>query len=93
MPEYIVFVMPPKGEDAKPFDIPEWEFDAAMATAERYRAHGWKACVIDYGAPFTPWWAKCTTGPTINIMARTCDEAVIRARTINENYNCSQRED
>lgn len=28
MPEYIVFVMPPEGEDAEPFDIPEWEFDA-----------------------------------------------------------------
>lgn len=46
MPEYIVSVMPPKDEDAEPFDIPEWEFDAAIATAERYRERGWKACVI-----------------------------------------------
>lgn len=45
MPEYIVFVMPPSDEDAEPFDIPEWEFDTAMATAERYRERGWKACV------------------------------------------------
>lgn len=46
MPEYIVFVVPPKDVDAEPFEIPEWEFDAAMATAERYRERGWKACVI-----------------------------------------------
>lgn len=52
MPEYIVFVMPPSGENAEPFDIPEWEFSAAMATANRYRARGWKACVVDYGMPF-----------------------------------------
>lgn len=93
MPEYIVFVMPPSGEDAEPFDIPEWEFDAAMATANRYREHGWKACIIDYGTPFKLWWAKCATSPTINIMARTCDEAVIRARAIDKNYTCFQRED
>lgn len=45
MPEYIVFVMPPTDEDAEPFDIPEWEFDAATATANRYRERGWKACI------------------------------------------------
>lgn len=39
MPEYIVFVMPPSDEDAEPFDIPEWEFDAAMATASVVRRH------------------------------------------------------
>lgn len=43
MPEYIVLVMPPSDGDAEPFDIPEWEFDAAMATANRYRERGWKA--------------------------------------------------
>lgn len=45
MPEYIVFVMPPEDEDAEPFDIPEWGHIEAIATAERYRAHGWKACI------------------------------------------------
>lgn len=45
MPEYIVFVMPPEGEDAEPFDIPEWGYIEAIATAERYRARGWKACI------------------------------------------------
>lgn len=60
MPEYIVFVMPPSDEDTEPFDIPEWEFDAAMATAERYRERGWKACIIDYGTPFVPWRARAT---------------------------------
>lgn len=93
MPNYIVFVMPPKDEDAKPFDIPEWDFGAALATSKRYREHGWKACIIDYGTPFKLWWAKCATSPTINIMARTFDEAVIRARIWDENYNCFQRED
>lgn len=45
MPEYIVSVMPPSDGGTEPFDIPEWEFDAAMATAERYRERGWEACV------------------------------------------------
>lgn len=45
MPEYIVSVMPPTGGEAEPFDIPEWEFDAAMATANRYRERGWDACI------------------------------------------------
>lgn len=54
MPEYIVFVMPPC-DDAEPFDIPEWDFDAAMATASRYRDRGWEACVIDHGTPTAPW--------------------------------------
>ena len=80
MPEYIVFVMPPSGEDAEPFDIPEWGFDAAMATAGRYRGRGWKACIIDYGTPFVPWRSGRLDGPDIRVMARTCDEAVIRAR-------------
>lgn len=47
MPEYIVSVMPPYGPhgDAEPFDIPEWDLDAATATADRYRERGWEACV------------------------------------------------
>lgn len=45
MPEYIVFVMPPEDEDAEPFGIPEWGYIEAIATAERYRAHGWEACI------------------------------------------------
>lgn len=93
MPEYIVFVMPPNGEDAEQFDIPEWEFDAAMATAERYRAHGWKACIIDYGTPFVPWRAGRLDGPDIRVMARTCDEAVIRACAISYDCTSFQRED
>lgn len=47
MPEYIVFVMPPY-DDAEPFGIPEWDFDAAVATANRYRERGWEACVINH---------------------------------------------
>lgn len=93
MPEYIVFVTPPSDEDAEPFDIPEWEFDAAMATAERYRERGWEACVIDYGAQFVPWRAWRLDGPDIHVMARTRDEACIRARAAG--YDCTgfQRED
>lgn len=93
MPEYIVFVMPPSDGDAEPFDIPEREFDAAMATANRYRERGWKACVIDYGTPFAPWRAGRLDGPDIRVMARTCDEACIRARAVG--YDCTgfQRED
>lgn len=93
MPEYIVFVMPPADEDAEPFDIPEWEYDAAMDTAKRYHEHGWKACIIDYGMPFEWWQAKNQFGFTINILARTCDEACIRARAVDEGYNCFQRKD
>lgn len=93
MPEYIVFVMPPKDEDAEPFDIPEWGYIEAMATAERYRAHGWKACIIDYGTPFASWRAECLDGPDICVMARTCDEACIRARAVSEDYTSFQRED
>lgn len=92
-PEYIVFVMPPGGVDAEPFDIPEWEYDDAMATAGRYRERGWQACIIDYGAPFAPWRARRLDGPDIRVVARTCDEAVIRARAISEDYWCLQRED
>lgn len=93
MPEYIVFVMPPEGEDAEPFDIPEWGYIEAVATAERYRAHGWKACIIDYGTPFVLWRAKCPDGDAISVLARTCDEARIRARAVSEDYTSFQRED
>lgn len=92
MPEYIVFVMPPY-DDAEPFDIPEWDFGAAMATARRYREHGWKACVIDHGTPFVPWRAGRPDGPDVRVMARTCDEACIRARAIGYDCTSFQRED
>lgn len=87
MPEYIVFIMPPSDEDAEPFDIVEWGYGDAVATAERYRGHGWKACIIDYGTPFVPWRAGRLDGPDIRVMARTCDEACIRARAIG--YDCT----
>lgn len=93
MPEYIVFVMPPEGEDADPFDIPEWSYDDATATAGRYRAHGWKACIIDFGTPFALWRAKCPDGDAISVLARTCDEACIRARAVSEDYDSFRRED
>lgn len=92
MPEYIVFVMPPEGEDADPFDIPEWSYDDAAATAERYRAHGWKACIIDFGTPFVLWRAKCPNGDAISVLARTCHEACIRAHAVSEDYDSFQRE-
>lgn len=93
MPEYTVFVMPPYGpyDDAEPFDIPEWDFDAAMATANRYREHGWEACIIDYGTPFAPWRAGRLDGPDIRVMARTCDEACIRARATSRDCTSFQR--
>ena len=86
MPEYIVFVMPPKDEDVEPFDIQEWGYIEAMATAERYRAHGWKACIIDYGTPFVLWRAERLVGPDICVMARSCDEACLKARAVG--YDC-----
>ena len=52
MPEYIVSVMPPKGVDAEPFDIPEWDYDCALDTARRYRERGWDARVADYDERF-----------------------------------------
>lgn len=81
MPEYIVFAMPPYGlhGGTGPFDIPEWDLDAAMDTARRYRARGWGACVIDYGTPAVPWRAGRPDGPDACVMARTRDEARIRA--------------
>ena len=84
MPEHIVFVMPPHGPcgGTEPFDIPEWDLDAAMATANRYREHGWEACVIDRGAPFAPWRAGRPDGPDVRVTARTRDEACIRARAV-----------
>lgn len=87
MPEYIVFVMPQTDEDAEPFDIPEWGYIEAIATAERYRERGWEACIIDYGMPFVPWRAGRLDGPDIRVMARTRDEAVIRACAIS--YDCT----
>lgn len=93
MPEYIVFVMPPEGGDAEPFDIPEWGYDGAAETAGRYRERGWEACIIDYGTPAAPWRAGCLDGPDIRVMARTCDEACIRARAIGHDCTGFQRED
>lgn len=93
MPEYIVFVMPPSDEDVEPFDIPEWGCDCACATARRYRERGWEACIIDYGTPFVPWRAGRLDGPDIRVMARTCDEACIRARAISCDCTGFQRED
>lgn len=86
MPEHIVFVMPPSDEDAEPFDIPEWSYGDAVATAERYCEHGWEACIIDYGMPFVLWCAERLDGPDIYAMARTRDEARIIAHTIG--YDC-----
>lgn len=93
MPEYIVFVMPPNGEDAEPFDVQEWEFSAAMATANRYRTRGWKACIVDYGMPFLSWRVTRPNGSTVSVFARTCDEACIRARVVHEDCDCFQIED
>lgn len=93
MPEYIVFAMPPEDEDAEPFDIPEWGHIEAIAAAERYRVHGWEACIIDFGTPFVPWRAKRPDGDAISVSARTCDEACIRARAASEDYDSFQRED
>ena len=93
MPEYIVFVMPPEDEDAEPFAIPEWGYIEALATMDRYRAHGWKACIIDFGTPFVPWCAGRLDGPDIRVMARTCDEAVIRASAISHDCTSFQRMD
>ena len=90
-PEYIVFVMPPKGVDAESFDISEWEFACALDIARRYRERGWSACIIDYGMPFVPWLAKRLGGPDMRVFARTCDEACIKARAISEDYCCFQR--
>lgn len=92
-PRYIVFVMPPEGVDAEPFDIPEWGYDYACATAMRYRDRGWKACIIDYGTPFAVWRAESLEGPAIRVMARSMDEACIRARVIGEDYDSFQLED
>ena len=93
MPEYIVFVMPPYGpyDGTEPFDIPEWDFDAAMATANRYRERGWEACIVDHGTPFAPWRAGRPDGPDIRVMARTRDEACIRARAIGYDRTGFQR--
>jgi hypothetical protein len=93
MPEYIVFVMPSGDEDAEPFDIPEWGYTEAIATAERYRAYGWEACIIDYATPFAPWRARRLDGPDIGVMARTRDEAIIRACAISYDCISFQRED
>lgn len=92
MPEYIVFAMPPGGVDAEPFDIPEWGLDASAATAERYRERGWEACVIGFGTPFAPWLAGRPDGPDIRVMARTRDEARIRARAISRDCYSFRRE-
>lgn len=91
MPEYIVFIMPPKDEDAEPFDIPEWGYIEAVATAGRYRARGWEACIVDYGTQFVPWRAGRLDGPDIRVMARTCDEACIRARAVSHDCDSLQR--
>mgnify|MGYP000757756189 CR=1 FL=1 len=93
MPEYIVFVMPPHGPcgDTEPFDIPEWDFGDAIATADRYRARGWEACIIDHGTPAVPWRAGRPDGPDIRVMARTRDEACIRARAVSRDCTGFQR--
>ena len=91
-PKYIVFVMPPKGVDAEPFDIPEWGYDYACATARRYRDRGWKACVIDYGEHFGVWLATGTSLPKLTVIARSADEAIMRARAIHEGYDGIQLE-
>ena len=87
MPEYIVFVMPPGGMDAEPFDIPEWGYAEALDTMGRYRARGWEACVVDFGTPAVPWRARRLDGPDIRVMARTREEAAIRACAIS--YDCA----
>lgn len=91
-PRYIIFVMPPKGVDAEPFDIPECRYDFACATARRYRYRGWKACVIDYGEHFREWLATGTSLPKLTVIARSADEAIMHARAIHEGYDGIQLE-
>ena len=47
----------------------------------------------DYGTPFVPWRAGRLDGPDIRVMARTCDEACIRARAISCDCTSFQRMD
>lgn len=91
-PKYTVFVMPPKGVDAASFDIPEWGYDYAVATARRYRDRGWKACIIDYGEHFRAWLATGMSLPELTVLARTADEAIILARAVHEGYDGVQLE-
>lgn len=84
MPEYIVFVMPPYEpyEDAEPFDIPEWDFGAALDTANRYRERGWGAAVA--GAADAPRcrrvWDPGSWMPPQAVLARSADCALAQGR-------------
>lgn len=82
MPEYIVFVIPPYEPcgDAEPFDIPEWDFDAATATANRYRERGWEAYIIDCDTPLAPWRAGRPDVPGIRARAIGCDRTGSRRK-------------
>lgn len=91
-PKYMVFVMPPKGVDVEQFDIPEWGYDCACATARRYRDRGWKACVIDHGERFRVRLATGIDLPKLTVLARSADEAIMRARAIHEGYDGIQLE-
>lgn len=91
-PRYIVFVMPPKDMDVMPFDIPEWGHDCACATARRYRDRGWKARVIDHGEHFGAWLATGMSLPKLTVLARSADEAVMRASAIHEGHDGIQLE-
>lgn len=91
-PEYIVFVMPPKDVDAESFDIPEWSYDMACDTAKRYRDRGWKACIVDYGAPRRRWHVNGKVLPELTVMARSADEALTRARAARDGYDTVQLE-
>lgn len=92
-PTYIVFVMPPKGVDVESFDIPEWGYDHACVTARRYRDRGWKACIIDYGAQSKVWLVTGMDLPKLTVLARSMDEAIIRARMIDTKYDAVQLKD
>ena len=92
-PRYIISVVPPKGVDAEPFDISEWGYDFACATARRYRDRGWKAVIVDHGAEPVAWRMSGTGVNRSCVTAGNFDEAIMPARPVDARYDGGQRED
>ena len=88
--KWFIVVQPPANY-GEPFDIPEWSYRFGCDTCRRYRMRGWNAVLVPGDAKKAPWFVRGRGLDEIRVIARSADEAIMRARAKDPNYDEVQR--
>ena len=88
--KWFIVVQPPANY-GEPFDIPEWSYELAYDTHDRYKARGWKALIVPANARKVPWFVRGRGVDEIQVDARSADEAIMLARAKDPNYDEVQK--